>query len=66
MSQPSRVGAKPVSKRRRQIVEVIVAVIVIAGVLLAMMFVPYHSVSKEIQVSSGTSATTSLTIPEAG
>ncbi|MGA7862334.1 MAG: hypothetical protein WCB19_10870 [Thermoplasmata archaeon] len=66
MSQPPEAGAKPGSKRRRRAILVIVTVAIIAGVLLAMVFVPYNSTSKEIQVSAGTSATATLSIPEAG
>jgi hypothetical protein len=56
MSVPSEVTERPVSKRRRRVIAVIVTAAIIAGVLLAMVFVPYNSLSKEIQVSSGSSA----------
>jgi len=66
MSESAEVGAKPASKRRRRVIVVLVTAVIVLGVFLALVFVPYNSVSKEIQVSSGSSATTSLAIPQAG
>lgn len=66
MTQPAEVSASPIPKRRRRVAVVLVAVMVILGVLLALIFVPYNSTSKEIQVSSTTGATTAITIPQAG
>ncbi len=66
MSQPTESDSRPVSKRRRRLVTVVVAVVIVLGVLLTLIFVPYDSSAKEIQVTSGPGTTTSLTIPEAG
>jgi hypothetical protein len=66
MLQPAEISPRPASKRRRRVVTVVVAVVIIVGVLLALIFVPYNSASKEIRVSSGSGTTTSLTILEAG
>lgn len=61
MSVPSEAGARPRDKKRSKALTVIVA-----GVLFALAFVPYNTESKEIHVTSGASATTSVTIPQAG
>jgi hypothetical protein len=66
MSQPSGDNSRPASTRRRRVLVVAATVAIIVGGLLALIFVPYNSASKEIQVSSATGATTSLTIPQAG
>lgn len=66
MSQPAEIDARPASKRRRRLVTVVVAVVIILGVLLTLILVPYNSSTQEIQVTSGTGATTSLAIPVAG
>jgi hypothetical protein len=66
MAPPSEGDGSTVSKRRRRVLAIIVAAIIVVGVLLALVFVPYNSVSKEVQVSTGTGATTALTFPEAG
>ncbi len=66
MSQPAGTDARLASGRRRRLVPVVVAVVIILGVLLTLMFVPYNSSAQELQASSGSGTTTSLTIPEAG
>jgi hypothetical protein len=66
MSRPAEISSRPVPKRRQRVITLVVAVVIIVGVFLALVFVPYNSVSKEIQVSPGRGATTSLTIPQAG
>jgi hypothetical protein len=66
MAQPAPPTNPPVVKRRRRWVVVAVVVAIVAGVFLALVFVPYNSVSKQIQVTSGSSATTSLSIPQPG
>jgi hypothetical protein len=66
MSLPAEALERPVSRKRRRIVVAVVTAAIVVGVLLALIFVPYNSTSKEIQVASGTGATTSLTIPQAG
>lgn len=66
MSVPSEVGPRPREKKRRRAPTVIVAALIVAGVLFSLAVVPHNFESKEIQVPSGTSATTSVTIPQAG
>ena len=60
-------GAKPpMSKRRRRSLIVMTIAAISVGTGIAMLFVPVNSVSKQVQVSPGASASTALTIPEAG
>jgi len=66
MAHAAETQAAPPRKRRRRILAVVLVVVIALGVTLALLIVPYHSSSQEIQVASGAGATTSLTVPTAG
>ena len=66
MLASSETRASPGPKRAWRQMGGVVALVTSIGVLLALVFVPYDFVSQELQVSPGASATTSLTISEAG
>ncbi len=66
MLPPSEARPAPGPKRAWRQIGGVVALATIIGVLLALVFVPYHFVSQEFQVSPVASVTTSLTISEAG
>jgi hypothetical protein len=65
MAQFIKAKARPAPKDRRRLIGAVTTLAIAVGVLITLTFVPYYSVSKVIQVSSGTSATTTLTIPRA-
>ncbi|MHB8351215.1 MAG: hypothetical protein ACYDFT_00730 [Thermoplasmata archaeon] len=66
MSQPTEVGVMSGPGRGRRLLMVGVGVAIMVGVLLVLLFVPYNSEMKEIQISPGADATASLAIPQAG
>ena len=63
---PPAVSSPSPSPKRRRWLWPAVTVVAIVVVLLGLIFIPVHSAAKEVQFSAGSSATTSLTIPQAG
>lgn len=65
MSQPPREVPSQPRKKRRWLWPAVV-VVAVGIVLFGLIFVPAHSTAKEVQFSAGSSATTELSIPQAG
>ena len=64
---PSPSPSSPTVPRRHRWLQLAVIVVVIVGVtLLALIFVPYHTASKELRFAPGGSASTDLSISQAG
>jgi hypothetical protein len=66
MTEPAEPRRGPLPKRRRRTLVVTLTAVILAGVLLGLIFIPYSSVAQEIQDASVNPATTVLTIPHAG
>ncbi len=65
MSAPPGTHTPPRAGRRRKLAVVLVTLAVVAVGLVAAIFVPVHSASREISLSSGTSAGTTFNFPQA-
>lgn len=65
MSAPIPSDTGPAPKKHRRLAVVTVVVVVIVAGLLAAIFIPYNSQSKEIQVSPGAPASATFTLPAA-
>ena len=64
MSAGAKTNAPPNPKRRRILLAVVVVVVVAVAGLLAAIFVPLNSESKQIQFATATSASATLSLPQ--
>jgi len=56
---------EPKRRKSRRLLVVLVVVVIVGAGLLAALFVPYNSESKEIQVTSSSGTSTTLSLPDA-
>jgi len=66
MEEARRPVPKPRSRNRRRWAQVLLAVVAAGTAVLALIFLPYHTTSRELTIPPRGSASTQLSIPQPG